>query len=155
MSDEFMIGDVGFRMKPIPVLESETVYHSLVPILTPLIAVAAGGMSFTAETLTTAMGTMPGAVDQLPRLHNFFVKHCAVQLPNEYNGAWLDLDKKAFCDKAFPPRSHSRHLEWIVRCVMAEYGTFLFELWAQAEARMKTTENQSPSPSGPTGTSGE
>jgi hypothetical protein len=155
MSDHFVIGGVGFRMKPIPVLDSEKVYRHLAPILTPLVTLAAANMTLTPESLKTAMGSMPEAIEQLPKLHDFFVKWCQVQLPNEYNGGWLDLENKTFCEKAFPPRSHSRHFEWIARCIVAEYGTFLFELWEQAKDHMAQTESPSSSPSGSTGTSGE
>lgn len=153
MSDVFEIDGIEFRLEPIPVFESMECYEHIAPIVGNFIVLAQNGEA-SLDGIAQALKHGSDAFRQLPRLRDFFLKHCSVKLP-EYSGKWMPLAEKGFQDKAFPPRSHMRHTNWLVKCVSLEYGTFLDDLQSAAEVLAPKAENQSRSPSGSDGTSGE
>jgi hypothetical protein len=73
------------------------------------------------KTLSDHLGDVAMATTEVPVLMDAFSRRCKVQLP-QYGDKWLQLEP--MLDQTFQ-RKHARMLEWLARCILAEFGDFL------------------------------
>lgn len=137
-ADEFTAGGVEFRLRPLLVKDARKLYPHVLRVMQPVVGAIAEYQHLANSPVEGEGASQALSQDEL---FDMIVKH----LPNiaEAVEAFEDLAKPfegycevkhlerwvplaTFLDEIFQ-RKHARQVEWLGRCILAEFGDFLGE----------------------------